>query len=204
MVEDLHMDCPKCGYVMSDLDVECPRCKRMGEQGASPTSQPTSQATAVPYSPPRARPETSVRYAGFWLRVAACIVDSFATSIVGFVLGAFAGGMVGGMMGAGGASAEEIQSVCGNIGTGMGVLGNWLYHALMESSYHQATLGKMALGVKVVDLDGDRISFGRATGRFFAKYLSALALGIGFLMVIWHEKKQGLHDIVAGTLVVVK
>jgi uncharacterized RDD family membrane protein YckC len=74
----------------------------------------------------------------------------------------------------------------------------------MESSARQATLGKMALGIVVTDLDGNRIGFGRATGRYFAKILSALILLIGFIMAAFTQKKQGLHDIIAGTLVVKK
>ena len=60
----------------------------------------------------------------------------------------------------------------------------------------------MALGMKVTDLAGNRISFLRATGRYFAKIISALILFIGFIMVAFTEKKQGLHDMIAGTLVV--
>jgi uncharacterized RDD family membrane protein YckC len=78
---------------------------------------------------------------------------------------------------------------------------SWLYSALMERSSKQATLGKMALGIRVTDLDGNRIGFGKATGRYFAKILSALILGIGFLMVAFTQRKQGLHDMLAGTLV---
>jgi uncharacterized RDD family membrane protein YckC len=60
----------------------------------------------------------------------------------------------------------------------------------------------MALGIRVTDLDGGRISFGRATGRYFGKILSGLILGIGFLMAAFTERKQALHDLLAGTLVV--
>jgi uncharacterized RDD family membrane protein YckC len=81
-------------------------------------------------------------------------------------------------------------------------LGPWLYYALMESSKNQATVGKLALGLKVTDEKGKRISFGRASGRFFAKILSSIILGIGFLMIAFTEKKQGLHDEIAGCLVV--
>jgi uncharacterized RDD family membrane protein YckC len=76
-----------------------------------------------------------------------------------------------------------------------------LYEAFMESSSYQATLGKMIFGMKVTDLNGNRISFERATGRHFAKWLSAMILGIGYLMVAFTERKQGLHDLLAGTLV---
>src|SRR5208282_6521696 len=81
------------------------------------------------------------------------------------------------------------------------LFGSWLYEALMESSSYQATLGKMIFGMKVTDLYGNRISFGRATGRHFAKILSGMILCIGFIMVGLTERKQGLHDLLAGTLV---
>ena len=83
-------------------------------------------------------------------------------------------------------------------------MGGWLYYTLMESSRFQGTLGKMAVQIKVTDLDGNRISFGQATGRHFGKFLSAILLGIGFIMVAFTEKKQGLHDVMAGCLVVRK
>ena len=80
----------------------------------------------------------------------------------------------------------------------------WLYYALLESSSWQATLGKKALGLEVTDLEGRRISFGRASGRFFGKIISAIILYIGFLMAGFTEKKQALHDMMAGTLVIRK
>ena len=76
------------------------------------------------------------------------------------------------------------------------------YFALLESSRLQATFGKLLLGIKVVDLSGKRISFARATGRFFAKILSGQVLLIGYLMAAFTERKQTLHDLLAGTLVV--
>ncbi len=80
----------------------------------------------------------------------------------------------------------------------------WLYFALMESSPRQATLGKQALGIMVTDLAGQRISFARATGRFFAKILSGLILWIGYVMAAFTERKQALHDLLASCLVVAK
>lgn len=62
-------------------------------------------------------------------------------------------------------------------------------------------MGKLALGIRVTDLEGRRISFPRALGRYFAKFLSAIILGVGFLMVAWTQRKQGLHDMICGTLV---
>jgi uncharacterized RDD family membrane protein YckC len=72
----------------------------------------------------------------------------------------------------------------------------------MESSARQATLGKMALKLAVTDLEGERIGFGRATGRYFAKFLSWLTLLVGFFMAGFTQRKQGLHDILAKTLVI--
>ena len=80
----------------------------------------------------------------------------------------------------------------------------WLYYALMEGSAKQATLGKMALGIVVTDTQGRRVSFTRATGRYFGKIISGIILYIGFIMIAFTEKKQGLHDIMADCLVVVK
>ncbi len=77
----------------------------------------------------------------------------------------------------------------------------WLYSALMESSSKKATLGKMALGLIVTDSQGNKITFARASGRFFAKILSGLILNIGFIMAAFTQKKQALHDIIADTLV---
>lgn len=77
-----------------------------------------------------------------------------------------------------------------------------LYYSLMESSSHQATLGKMALGIKVVDRYGGRLSFPHALGRWFAAALSYLTLYIGFLLAAFTQNKQALHDMVAGTYVV--
>ena len=81
-------------------------------------------------------------------------------------------------------------------------VGNWLYFALMESSDHQATLGKMAIGIAVTNLNGQRITFARASGRYFAKMISSLiSFQIGYIMVGFTERKQALHDLIASCLV---
>ena len=74
----------------------------------------------------------------------------------------------------------------------------------MESSKLQGTVGKIALGIEVTDLDGNQISFGKANGRYFCKIISTIILMIGYIMVAFTEKKQGLHDMMAGCLVVNK
>lgn len=82
------------------------------------------------------------------------------------------------------------------------VILEWLYYSLMESSTKQATFGKIIIGIKVTDMYGNRVSFVKATGRYFGKILSGLILCIGYIMAGLTEKKQALHDILAGCLVV--
>ncbi len=83
----------------------------------------------------------------------------------------------------------------------IGLLVNWLYFAYFESSERQATPGKTAMGLKVTDTDGKRLSFVTASIRYFAKFISSLVLFLGFVMIAFDAKKQGLHDKIAGTLV---
>lgn len=81
---------------------------------------------------------------------------------------------------------------------------SWLYFAFQESSSAQATLGKRVVGIVVTDLKGHRISFLRATGRYFAKFLSGILFAAGYIMIPLSKKKEGLHDCLAGTYVVYK
>jgi uncharacterized RDD family membrane protein YckC len=137
-------------------------------------------------------------YAGFWWRVLAYIIDSLIMSLVFVPLGI----VFGLVMVASGTDENSPLMPLINLGVnGISILGSWLYHSLLESSSWQGTIGKKVLGLRVTDLDGHRISFGRATGRYFATILSGMICFIGFVMVAFTEKKQGLHDIIAGTLV---
>jgi uncharacterized RDD family membrane protein YckC len=124
--------------------------------------------------------EPSFRYGGFWIRVLANLIDSLLLLVPWYLL----------------------QRTLGPGGGLLSAAIDWLYYALMESSTNQATFGKLACGLAVTDTDGNRISFGRATGRYFAKILSAIPLGLGFAMVGWTRQKRGLHDFIAGTLVI--
>lgn len=132
--------------------------------------------------------------AGFGLRLGAFIIDWLITNVAGFFVG----------MAMRGQPPHDIQVTAQLLGGVTGLILGWLYSALMECSATQATLGKMACGIKVTDLDGKRISFARATGRYFSKIISGCILLIGYLMCLWTEKKQCLHDMMAGTLVLVK
>ena len=82
-----------------------------------------------------------------------------------------------------------------------GLIGAWLYFSLFESSRKQATPGKLLLCIKVVGPDGSRISFGRATGRYFAKFLSGLTIGVGYVMAGCTPRKQALHDMITDCFV---
>jgi uncharacterized RDD family membrane protein YckC len=135
-------------------------------------------------------------YGGFWLRFVAYIIDAVIMNIAGGVIGAFVGVGIGAM----GAGSEVVTASTIGAG-GLSLLGNWLYSAMLESSSWQATVGKKALGLVVTDESGGRIGFGRATGHYFGKILSSLILLIGFFMIGWTQRKQGLHDKLAGTLV---
>jgi uncharacterized RDD family membrane protein YckC len=146
-------------------------------------------------------PVVTAGYGGFWIRVLAAIIDAIIVRVVVSPIHLLFGGLgLAGMMG--GIHHPAGLALLGGGVTAIFVLfGSWLYEAFMESSSYQATLGKMIFGMKVTDLSGNRISFERATGRHFAKWLSTIILFIGYIMVAFTERKQGLHDILAGTLV---
>jgi uncharacterized RDD family membrane protein YckC len=135
-------------------------------------------------------------YAGFWRRLAALLIDSLFAGAAGFLIGFLIGIVV---VASGGGDLDRGWSALINV---VSVFGWFLYFALMESSSHQATVGKIALGIQVTDIDGDRLSFGRALGRNLAKLISAIILYIGFILAAFTERKQALHDMIAGTLVV--
>ncbi len=152
-----------------------------------------------------------VQYAGFWLRFVAYLIDDLILGFVGFLVALpFIGGIVFSAIGIGESpdlDERTFLGIAGIIGSVFGLILvivalGWLYYALMESSKTQATLGKMALSLKVTDMDGNPISFARATGRYFGKIISGLILNIGYILAGLTEKKQALHDIMAGCLVV--
>lgn len=147
--------------------------------------------------PPTTPPQTlPVRYAGFWLRFAALVID-----ILVFVMGTFVVGFaIGLILALASTNTDGLDDFFELVGITVG----WLYFALMESSPLQATLGKLACGIKVTDLQGRRISFGRATGRHFSKIISYILLGVGYFMAGWTAKKQALHDMIASCLVIRK
>ena len=132
-------------------------------------------------------------YAGFWIRFAAAFIDLIILSIPQFALKYLI-------------LAESIAEMGERLALYfiISIVLNWLYSAGMESSSNQATLGKMVVGIKVTNLQGEPISFLNATGRHFAKIISAIILMIGYIMAAFSPTKQALHDQLAKTFVVQK
>ena len=128
-----------------------------------------------------ARPMT--QYASFGKRFLAALLDGVILAIIN--------GLISAVLGKNSGLASLVS-----------ILIAWLYYAIQESSEKQATLGKQALGIVVTDLEGKRIDFVKATIRYFSKILSTLILMIGYIMAAFTERKQALHDMIAGTLVV--
>ncbi|ASG66438.1 RDD family protein [Idiomarina sp. X4] len=143
-------------------------------------------------------------HGGFWLRLAAAIIDTIITQLGLTIIGVIIGIFVGIFMGAAGSPMGDIEMVAGGIGYVIGIVGQWLYFTIFEISGWMATPGKKILGLQVTDMNGQQIGFGRANGRYWGKIVSALLLMVGFIMIAFTEKKQGLHDIMAGTLVIKK
>lgn len=181
------MFCSSCGQRNEEDSRFCSQC---GKPLFS-SDKPVHTSNAIAESHDQSMP----LYAGFWKRFAAFIIDYFVTLISSMVAGAIVGFTMAFFFRA---DHSSIQTAGGLAGFLVG----WLYFALMESSGKQATLGKMAVGIKVVDLRGEQISFARATGRFFAKLISAITLMIGYLMAGMTRRKQALHDMIAGCLVI--
>lgn len=136
-------------------------------------------------------------YAGFWRRLAAYLVDSFIVAIPTILLIESMGLTAPDPAGMFDAPLEEMAVLLAVV-----YLAQWPYFAGFEASSWQATPGKRLVRVKVTDVDGHRLGFGHATGRYFAKLISEALLAIGYLMIGFTAKKQGLHDLLARSLVV--
>ncbi len=191
------------------------------DTSASTSSGSTGLGNPPYMTPPMSpiSPGATLPYAEFWARFGALIIDGVITTIITYVaLFIFGGGLLGslGLIFAGlDSNSTELSSAQAAILFSslfgsffllwIGLIAvNWLYHALMESSKTQGTLGKMLVGIKVTDMYGNRIGFGKATGRYFAKSFLSSILLIGYIIAAFSEKRQALHDLLASTLVLKK
>ena len=134
-------------------------------------------------------------YAGFWSRVAASLLDGLLLMVVRTLLLLPLVTLT---------LIDDVEPLSGIAFviflTNVAMV---LYSPVMHSSALQATLGKYAIGIEVIDREGQRISFWRALLRAAALFLSCLTV-VGLLMIGWTRQKRGLHDIIAGTFVVVR
>ena len=173
--------CSKCGTQNLAGASFCQHCgANMG-----PAAMPGVMATPAGVSYSAAVPADNSAYGGFWIRFVAIIIDWVILGALiypAFSIPRYGYGRVGAYQ-------------------GFGFFAGWLYEALLLSSPWQATIGKKLLGLKVTDEFGQRISFGRATGRHFAKIISMIICFIGFIMAAFTYHKRALHDMIAGTLV---
>jgi uncharacterized RDD family membrane protein YckC len=151
-----------------------------------------------------------VEYAGFWLRFLAFLIDNvvmgiaFVLILIPLIFLTGLGGFIGTIHPDEDFNDVGIFMLIGLIflAATVSLVFTWLYHALMESSEWQATVGKKVLGLVVTDLAGQRVSFWRATARHFAKIITNMVPAfIGYIMAGFTEKKQALHDMLAGCLV---
>jgi uncharacterized RDD family membrane protein YckC len=213
------MYCSKCGTAIAQGAVFCSSCGQpVGPPFASAPSAPVSGTPVPPIPGPYSGVSPAPRfpqsaYAGFWLRVVAHLIDGLLAGI------AFAIVFLAGIAAVGIGYFKDLIRETNNpediltpgllaiifLLCAISIVMMWIYYALMESSSHQGTLGKMALGLIVTDLEGRRINFARASGRYFAKIITGLIpLGIGYMMAGFTEKKQALHDMIASCLVLRK
>ncbi|MGB2678181.1 MAG: RDD family protein [Candidatus Acidiferrum sp.] len=160
-----------------------------------PVAAPTPRTVGNSIENPTGTPPA---YAGFWLRCAASLIDGFLISFPLFILVFIA------------ITVVRIVNATRGRDPSIGILAAllaitflvpWLYFSLLESSPWQATIGKIVLRLYVTDLEGNRLTRGRAMGRNLAKFLSNLTIGVGHLMCGFTAKKQTLHDVLAKCLV---
>ncbi|HEY7435459.1 MAG TPA: RDD family protein [Methylomirabilota bacterium] len=200
--------CPQCGWPRVD-GARCPRCgvdvARYRADMAAVSAGPAPSATPAPPSatpaPPTAEPTATTadarvsapaaagaaHPAGFWIRVGALLIDVVGVMAAETVFGLFAGGL-----------ADE--RVAAATSRAFRVLASPCYFILLHWARGQ-TLGKMAFRIRVVTLDGGSLSFGQAVLRHIGSWLSAVILGIGYLLAAFRSDKRALHDLLAGTRV---
>ncbi len=170
--------CPTCGTRAGDDVALCGLCGHEYVAGAA-----ARRASA-----------TQITYAGFWRRFAAMLLD-------GLVL-LFPGAIIRVLLGLSSTGFDDLESPNAMLAGSLEVAVDALYAAVLLSSRAGATLGMQVLGLRMVTVDGRPVSFARALGRFLAMVFTVLSLGIGYVMQVFTRRRQTLHDLIAGTVVV--
>lgn len=202
--------CIRCGKILQGMAQMCDECTalKQDEEARFQTPSPPQSSAAQQSTGTQTMPDSStqcvcgqripagaafcpicgratgagaMQYAGFWMRFVAALIDGTILFVVGFVIGLLA------------SDAVAANLLAALVGFGYTV-GFWITQG--------ATPGKMAMGCRIVSADGGAISGGQAIGRYFAQILSTLLLLIGHLMIAWTPQKRGLHDYLAGTVVI--
>ena len=171
--------CPDCGAIIDDNAGSCLYCRDKCSNCGAIISEKTGTCPNCGLKPG----ERVLMYSGFWRRFAAAFIDGLILSIGGLVFAVLIGYYT-----------VEVQLLT--------ILIGFVYTAGLESSKSQATIGKLALGIKVADLNGNRISCGRATMRYIVEYIGIMLLFIVYLTIPFSKNKQGIHDMIAGTIVI--
>lgn len=202
------MFCSRCGASIEGTPSYCPNCGAPVAIAAAAVSVAGAMG-AGSYAATLPMSAAAATYGGFWRRFWAAMIDGLLLNIaslpIALVVMVPMGSQMENMRGDD-LTPEQMSALIGTYAI-LGVLGalmSWLYYALLQSSPKQATVGMMALGIHLTDLEGRRLSFARASGRFFASILSGMTIGIGYLVMFFTERRQTLHDLIAGTLVVRK
>jgi uncharacterized RDD family membrane protein YckC len=173
----------------------------------APTMNPYAAPTVSDLTVDASLPGSSMRpieYAEFFPRVGAALLDWLFLGLMQCVP-AFGMGFVFVMLAGGDQDAAQAAMAAANVCSQLlGFVIGLTYYVVLETSPKQGTWGKQIVGIKVTDLQGNRITVGRAFGRYFAKIITGCTLGIGFLMPLFTEKKQTLHDMIAGCLALKK
>jgi uncharacterized RDD family membrane protein YckC len=211
------MFCSSCGATVKEGTPFCGSCGKpiVGYSVGHTSGEPSISGPAAIRTPGSLVARDTGLYAGFWLRLLADIIDNILLGIpysfLGVMIFASAIPVLRSLAGTQNPNPFLVVTLLGSRILLFGILyllGTWLYWSLLESSGWQATLGKKALGLYVTDLEGSRVSFGKASGRFFAGRGISFVPSIGGLyylidciMVAFTEKKQALHDMIASCLV---
>ena len=181
--------CRSCGREVASQYRFCPECgsRDFSTQRPSQTTSSTAPLMNATFSQAPTGSGARVVYSGFWRRFAAFFIDVLVLLIPSVLLLFICIAL--------GFGEDSMMTNLAN-----GIL-SLLYFAGMESSSYQGTVGKRAMGIRVCDMNGKQLSFANALGRYVGKILSSLLLCTGYLMIAFTSRKQGLHDIMAGTVV---